>query len=1293
MNIKKYIKGGLNSDVNPSLVPDGDYLNALNIRGQVGDDGKAGVIRPVPGHTKAATIADDLAEFTGTSSQDIKHMCVDEVNGYVYAFISGTASFDPGLPPPLDGVVNKSPRIVRINLRDNTVQNVISASKVLWFPNNFAYGWEDFVEAKVVGDTLVWINKYGYQFSLNVEAYRNKLSIIDLNPYTDKGADIDFRDISLTKAPPCINLFAVKAVDSSYQGKNFIRDNIFQFAYRYVYDGDEITVLSPLSNEVPINAQLDDFNCVDINFGNGEIIPSMVKRIDLICKNAITGSIFVIKSFRDTDTNPSNPLQLIFDAMNDGSYVHRFYNNQIYEAVDLAYATKQFDAVPVSSYALEVSKDRVFLSNNTEGYDTPSACNLEISVGTTNPALAIRDYQIYYIRQTVNVPAGPPAPTVNYIGSYAVYIEDAPNPGWYELNVDDGYYSDPGTPTVGICSISSITQTLVAAEFKYTFSLTKTGDPYSAFGITAGAFLDISGFLNSANNGLFYVDSVQSPNTIRLRSLKNVSPVVESIGSIKMAVKTIAIGASPTVPPRLPNPVVTPINISELMYVGPSMTSYSAIHKPIAFYVMSGEIPVSPPGSRTIVPATETKTALEAKIVVVGSSQSRSFKSGSRYSVGIQYYDFALRKCGVFTKESLNISTPERNYGTTNLNSSIDWSLPNTPDINIPLWAAYYSIVRTDNLDTRYFIQGFTRFIGTGKSQITYVTTNTSSGLYNIADTNLVYGPTVTAIAIDIESILNDAFGYIYEESNNDIVNLIQNTANGTRKQSLKVITQQGRYIILEPKDLGTFSDINKSWIYEIVRPYINTDAEPFYETQIYEIIDWGTNNRRYSQSSGALTGDKFQQDGLEYMNLRSEFRNFWSRNLGRPCFIDPIGQVYRPNGVRWSNVFIPGSKINGLSTFDALDYKDLPVELGPINKLKTTSKAQSEGNVMLAIGQNYTASMYIGETSLVDNAGQSLLTTSGAVVGTVNVLRGRFGTTLPASVVEYDGNVYWADILNECIVRYSANGLFAISDYGLRNFFRSYFKTKKTEVDEYNITQSPYIYGGYNPATDEYILSFVPVSQSPDQYPDSSGSRLSDIKIMYKSGTPAKSIAFSLSQERWTSFYSHSGPYVYFGGKMYSFVKSTYLIPGVSVRYSGGLFVFDKDSAINNFSGTVRNSFISIPYNDAPSNTKIFHAVSIEGTTAPSTTYVETFIPNNQITSLISSDFKNREDVFYSELYRDRVSPNASGTADEKMYTGDKIRGQYANISTVWSNPSNFEIRFINVNVKDSIGHNKLSQ
>ena len=118
----------------------------------------------------------------------------------------------------------------------------------------------------------------------------------------------------------------------------------------------------------------------------------------------------------------------------------------------------------------------------------------------------------------------------------------------------------------------------------------------------------------------------------------------------------------------------------------------------------------------------------------------------------------------------------------------------------------------------------------------------------------------------------------------------------------------------------------------------------------------------------------------------------------------------------------------------------------------------------MLAIGSNRTASLYLGETNVVDNTGQSLLATSGQVVGTVNVLKGNFGTTCPSSVVEYDGNVYWIDLINEAVVRYSLNGLYPISDTKMRTFFKTLISKYKEDNDPYNKTILPDFMGGFNP-------------------------------------------------------------------------------------------------------------------------------------------------------------------------------------------------------------------------------------
>jgi len=113
------------------------------------------------------------------------------------------------------------------------------------------------------------------------------------------------------------------------------------------------------------------------------------------------------------------------------------------------------------------------------------------------------------------------------------------------------------------------------------------------------------------------------------------------------------------------------------------------------------------------------------------------------------------------------------------------------------------------------------------------------------------------------------------------------------------------------------------------------------------------------------------------------------------------LGQVNKSNFVQWSNTRIQGAVTNGFSTFDALDERSLPEGLEQINKLQVANKITEEGNIMLAIGIKETASLYLGEVQVVGASQNAFLASSPNVIGTVNLLRGSYGTINPESVVE----------------------------------------------------------------------------------------------------------------------------------------------------------------------------------------------------------------------------------------------------------------------------------------------------
>jgi hypothetical protein len=1274
--IKKYFKGGLNSDVDPDILPEGDYLNALNVKIGASSDGSAGILRLAKGHTKQVSVADakDNADNAEVSTEDVKHMVVDEENGDIYIFKSGSVIGGGGTATPV--IYRSSPPYTSI------VVILEEGAVVGWEPTgNTDFKWGSFVSGKKVGDNLIWINDKGYQFSLNVEAWRNVYQSEDANAPGFLGEDLGISDISLIKRPPARQLTATKQTDLSYT-KNFTKDFVFQFGYRYTYVGGEVSAMSPLSVEIDVNVEGQTYNYIQVDIPYAEVIPQSVRSVEVICKNKSTGGINIVKRW---DAMILSERNLIVGHINgDAALGFRFYNDKVYESVDDAYFVKQFDSVPVKSYSLEIAKDRLFLANNVEGYDTPKSISLTATTNTDSIGDS-KTLDIYEVDLVYGVQVQTDDGNGGFIYSYedhwystwAVYAPTAGYPGWYELYTEGGYGS-----------YTDLSITYPGSGFQCTLNSTSTN--LSTL-IGSREYIYLSGFTNSGNNGLFRISGTPTSTAATLNAVRFLSPTpsAEAAGaSITVGIKGIKISSS-DVSPYATRPSSS-VNLNTLTYMGTSLADFAAnAQLTISEWATGRSISSGiATGITQLTSQTSTDTTFNLTVTGFSGVSTRPFKTDSRYAVGIQFYDWAMRKCGVYTNDNLLLTVGNRAYALNTALASIAWSLPSGTQTEIPTWAKYYSIVRSDNLSTRYFIQGETVYLSASNAQLSYAKKD-ADGVWDVNTAKLTWDGTISGIALDLEPVLNKGFGYVYQAG--DILKLY-NKDNAALNVELKIIDTVGRYIIADPYNLSTLDDTDKEWRYEIRRPYKPSEDEPFFETSIYEVDNWGTNTRAYSVKSGLLSGDIYVDNALEYMSLNQRFRTTWSRGLGRPCFVDRIGQVHRKNGIRWSNTFIPGTLINGVSTFEALDYEDLPVELGPINKLQITSKVQSEGSVMLAIGQNRTASMYLGETTVIDNTGQSLLATSGKVIGTVNILKGIYGTTCPSSVVEYDGIVYWADILNEVVVRYSSNGLYPISDNNMKNFFRNYFKKKKTEINEYDITQSPYLYGGYNPLTDEYVLAFAPCSESADNYPDSSAKRYHDIRMMYRTGTPAGSIAFSAGDEVWTTFYSHGGPYVTFGGKMISFVKSKYTNPD-GERVAGGLFIFEKDSADGSFGGATKQCFISFPINEAPNNIKIFNALSVEGTLIPDETFIETTKPNNQITNLTDGDWNLREGIYYADLYRDRLSPNKSGSADEKMFKGDKMRGNNAFVTMRFSDPDPFYIRFINIKIKDSIGHDLIQQ
>lgn len=646
-------------------------------------------------------------------------------------------------------------------------------------------------------------------------------------------------------------------------------------------------------------------------------------------------------------------------------------------------------------------------------------------------------------------------------------------------------------------------------------------------------------------------------------------------------------------------------------------------------------------------PTTTSLTATPSAGAVV-STGTEIWKSYSTYQVGLRFRDNEKRMSGVVTNDSLVVTIPDRgDYNDNSFVEYINFALSNTNSlVEIPDWAYYYDILITKNLRTRFFAQW-------EPNSVKYVNKN-SDGTFTYTNTysSLVYG-----IAFGTAYLNSQGMGVVYTEG--DVVRVYTNGLSPA-PFDIEVIAQDADYIICRPYDLGAANLISALFV-EYYTPYRQSGNEIFYTTSAsYRVYAPTTDMRQYTTLSGQLEGDVFFISRITpvlpstyYTECMSPNDNKWKNwydTYGEANIVTLLGQVQKTSSVKWSNTLIEGSLVNGLSTFDALDEKLLPQSMGAISKLQQTSKVQQQGNIMLAIGEDETASLYLGEVQVVGSDANAFLASSPNVIGTVNVLKGSFGTTHPESVSEYRGNVYWWDDVNARIIQYSSSGLYPISNYKMTRYWKQFTDTFNSltpaQIEALDFYNRPFVFTTVDPYHDELLISVPKLLSTPPKgylpdypsviYPFDIWDGQSKV-LVFKVGT---------NPNFWQGSYSFSCEgFVTLGSNLYSF------------KY-GQVFIHNQPNS-NQFYDDIQRykPKIMAVFNKEGTIPKVYNAVKIEGNLVPSLVYFRSESPYIQASDLVDFDFTNYEGMLYATLYRNKLIPTAIGYDTGGLLTAEKVR------------------------------------
>lgn len=624
------------------------------------------------------------------------------------------------------------------------------------------------------------------------------------------------------------------------------------------------------------------------------------------------------------------------------------------------------------------------------------------------------------------------------------------------------------------------------------------------------------------------------------------------------------------------------------------------------------------------------------------------FKNKSQVQAGVQFYDFAMRPIGgIVTSDELLISIPQRTYSYETAITGLIWELSNTDALSeIPDNAYYYSVNITKNLKTRSFIESF-------NNSAKYATKN-NNGQYEFTNTSFVTN--AVGIGIDTTPLVKSGLGYVYSEG--DICVLIK--ADNTTYE-LPVIGQDGNFIIIKAQDVGSLLGAN--FVYEIYAPYLPIEQEPFFNIgEVYRITSPATISRIYETLSDIINPDCYiitrNYNIVTYLAEATcpndLYYQRWNTDSGKPSIVANTSRVTRNNDGCFSNVYIPGTNTNGLSTFDPLDTFSLPQEAGAFCKLILADKINDDGNVLLGVCRNNICSIYLGEVQVVDATGKSqYFAQSTGFIGSINVLKEAFGSIHPESIIQYKSLVFGYDANNGVIWQYSQAGLEDVGRYKESRFFKryslDYLNSSTGNLD--NINGFHHIRLCIDPFHKELVVNlpgliyenYAETLPSYTSVPPYATSIINRFDIYDKLG---KSMLFKFEGDGgnvWGSNMEYGAEwYEYAGDKMYGW-------------QDGIMYIHNSDNTNwNTFYGSERPVRACFAANMNSSALKNLYNIAIEGSVKPDFTVAMTNVPNQQITDLTASDYADIESVLYAYFLRDRLSPNSSGTADERLYKGD---------------------------------------
>mgnify|MGYP003632467161 CR=1 FL=1 len=371
---RNFISGKMNKSLDERLVPNGQYIDALNVRLGSTEDSEIGSVENSKGNSLLTDIT--LGVYSGTSYPlSSNAVCIgafeDGSNETIYWFIHDKDATDTG--------TGKADLIVSFNTRTTSTTTHVVSFKNADDPANTTLNFnEKYLINNVdkIGDLLFFTDNYNPPRNINVtKDYTYPSSITG-----DDG--FSYNSLLVIVKPPAQAPF----IESSNAGDSdsYMEDKFLCFAYRYKYEDNEYSATSQFTNPVFIpknfsivnglnEGMINAMNAAIISFDTGD---SLVKGIDILFKESTSNAIKLVEALDKSKLNYGDNL----------IETYTFSNKKIFTILSSGEILRLYDNVPLLANAQTLMGNRLMYGNYYEGQDVDSNINYytEISSNRAN---------------------------------------------------------------------------------------------------------------------------------------------------------------------------------------------------------------------------------------------------------------------------------------------------------------------------------------------------------------------------------------------------------------------------------------------------------------------------------------------------------------------------------------------------------------------------------------------------------------------------------------------------------------------------------------------------------------------------------------------------------------------------------------------------------------------------------------------------------------------------------------------------------------------------------------------